>query len=77
MEDKRLVVSTVKKSSFCVVNSGETPETVIIAEGLGTALSVQQFRPDATIIAAIDAGNLPSCAGDATALPGCSDHHRR
>jgi putative DNA primase/helicase len=41
-----------------VVNSGETPETVIIAEGLATALSVQQFRPDATIIAAIDAGNL-------------------
>jgi putative DNA primase/helicase len=31
---------------------------VIIAEGLATALSVQQFRPDATIIAAIDAGNL-------------------
>ncbi len=41
-----------------MVNSGETPETVIIAEGLATALSVQQFRPDATIIAAIDAGNL-------------------
>ncbi|EJX4184674.1 DUF927 domain-containing protein [Salmonella enterica] len=55
---KRLVAGTVKKGSFCVVNSGETPETMIIAEGLATALSVQQFRPDATIIAAIDAGNL-------------------
>ncbi|QZS46916.1 DUF927 domain-containing protein [Enterobacter cloacae complex sp.] len=55
---KRLVAGTVKKGSFCVVNSGEAPETVIIAEGLATALSVQQFRPDATIIAAIDAGNL-------------------
>lgn len=55
---KRLVAGTVKKGSFCVVNSGETPETVIIAEGLATALSVQQFRPDATVIAAIDAGNL-------------------
>nr|WP_257393882.1 toprim domain-containing protein [Enterobacter hormaechei] len=55
---KRLVAGTVKKGSFCVVNTGETPETVIIAEGLATALSVQQFRPDATIIAAIDAGNL-------------------
>ena len=55
---KRLVAGTVKKGSFCVVNSGETPETVIIAEGLATALSVQQFRPDATIIAANDAGNL-------------------
>ncbi|HFL1209906.1 TPA: toprim domain-containing protein [Salmonella enterica subsp. enterica serovar Meleagridis] len=56
--NKRLVAGTVKKGSFCVVNSGETLETVIIAEGLATALSVQQFRPDATIIAAIDAGNL-------------------
>ncbi|EOW9563529.1 DUF927 domain-containing protein [Enterobacter hormaechei] len=56
--NKRLVAGTVKKGSFCVVNSGETPEAVIIAEGLATALSVQQFRPDATIIAAIDAGNL-------------------
>ncbi|EFE0933794.1 DUF927 domain-containing protein [Escherichia coli] len=56
--NKRLVAGTVKKGSFFVVNSGETPKTVIIAEGLATALSVQQFRPDATIIAAIDAGNL-------------------
>ncbi|HFZ0485384.1 TPA: toprim domain-containing protein [Citrobacter koseri] len=55
---KRLVAGTVKKGSFCVVNSGATSETVIIAEGLATALSVQQFRHDATIIAAIDAGNL-------------------
>lgn len=55
---KRLVAGTVKKGSFCVVNSGATSETVIIAEGLATALSVQQFRPEATIIAAIDAGNL-------------------
>ncbi|HHA2172153.1 TPA: DUF927 domain-containing protein [Enterobacter bugandensis] len=55
---KRLVAGTVKKGSFGVVNSVELTETVIIAEGLATALSVQQFRPDATIIAAIDAGNL-------------------
>lgn len=55
---KRLVAGTVKKGSFCVVSSGETPEAVIIAEGLATALSVQRFRPDTTIIAAIDAGNL-------------------
>lgn len=55
---KRLVAGTVKKASFGVVNSVELTETVIIAEGLATALSVQQFRHDATIIAAIDAGNL-------------------
>ncbi|MGG2141608.1 toprim domain-containing protein [Symbiopectobacterium sp. RP] len=55
---KRLVAGTVKKGAFCKVNSVESTETVIIAEGLATALSVQQFRPDATIIAAVDAGNL-------------------
>ena len=59
---KRLVAGTVKKGSFGVVNSVELTETVIIAEGLATALSVQQFRPDATIITAIDAGNLLSVA---------------
>ncbi|WP_329502698.1 DUF927 domain-containing protein [Klebsiella aerogenes] len=55
---KRLVAGTVKKGSFCELNSVELSETVIIAEGLATALSVQQIRPDAVIIAAIDAGNL-------------------
>lgn len=55
---KRLLAGTVKKGSFCVLKSVESPEVVVIAEGLATALSVQQIRPDATIIAAIDAGNL-------------------
>lgn len=56
--NKRLVAGTVKKGSFYALDSVESTETVIIAEGLATALSVQQIRPDATIIAAIDAGNL-------------------
>lgn len=55
---KRLLAGTVKKGSFCVLKSVKSPEVVVIAEGLATALSVQQIRPDATIIAAIDAGNL-------------------
>ncbi|HEM7577730.1 TPA: DUF927 domain-containing protein [Serratia marcescens] len=59
---KRLVAGTVKRGSFYVVNSGESPETVIIAEGIATALSVNQMRPDALSVAAIDAGNLPPVA---------------
>ncbi len=56
--NKRLVVGTVKKGSFCVVNSVESPETVVIAEGLATTLSVNLMRPDALAVVAVDAGNL-------------------
>lgn len=59
---KRLVAGTVKKGSFFVVNSAENTETVVISEGLATAISVLQLRQIATIIAAIDAGNLPAVA---------------
>lgn len=55
---KRLVAGTVKKGSCYVVNSAESPETVIIAEGLATALSVHLMRPGALAVAAVDAGNL-------------------
>ncbi|HHA1934662.1 TPA: DUF5906 domain-containing protein [Enterobacter ludwigii] len=55
---KRLVSGTVKKGSFCVVNSVESTETVIIGEGLATVLSVHAMRPDAMIVASVDAGNL-------------------
>lgn len=56
--NKRLVAGTVKKGSFCVVNSVESPETVVIAEGLATTLSVNLMRPDALAVVAVDAGNL-------------------
>ncbi|HHU7428682.1 TPA: primase-helicase zinc-binding domain-containing protein [Escherichia coli] len=55
---KRLVAGTVKKGSFFVVSSAKNTETVVISEGVATAISVQQLRQTATIIAAIDAGNL-------------------
>lgn len=60
--NKRLVAGTVKKGSFCVVNSVESPETVVIAEGLATTLSVNLMRPDALAVVAVDAGNLLSVA---------------
>lgn len=56
--NKRLVAGTAKKGSFCVVNSVESPETVVIAEGLATTLSVNLMRPDALAVVAVDAGNL-------------------
>lgn len=56
--EKRLLTGSAKKGSFCVVNSGESPETVIIAEGLATVLSAHLMRPDALAVVAIDAGNL-------------------
>src|SRR5699024_6886370 len=40
------------------VNAPEQPQSVLIAEGLATALSVHLMRPDALTVSAIDAGNL-------------------
>lgn len=59
---KRLVAGTVKKGSFCVVYPWRSPDVVIIAEGVATALSAHLMRPDALSVAAIDAGNLLAVA---------------
>ncbi len=45
-----------------MLNSGGSPETVIVAEGLATTLSAQQMQPDALAVVALDAGNLPAVA---------------
>ncbi|RYJ18295.1 DNA primase [Rahnella variigena] len=56
---KRLLRGSVKKGAFYVVPcEQETPQTVILAEGLATALSASQMRPDALCVVAVDAGNL-------------------
>ncbi|MFV0547713.1 MAG: DUF927 domain-containing protein [Limnobaculum xujianqingii] len=55
---KRLLTGSIKKGSFFPVNSLINPSTVILAEGVATALSVHLMRPDALTVAAIDAGNL-------------------
>ncbi len=59
---KRLLAGSVKKGAFYAVNAPERPESVLIAEGLATALSVHLMRPDAMCVSAIDAGNLPLVA---------------
>ncbi|MBQ4778281.1 TOPRIM and DUF927 domain-containing protein [Pectobacterium versatile] len=55
---KRLVTDSAKRGAYHTVNAPEQPDTVIIAEGLATALSAHLMRPDALTIAAIDAGNM-------------------
>ncbi|MBN3230483.1 TOPRIM and DUF927 domain-containing protein [Pectobacterium brasiliense] len=55
---KRLVTDSAKRGAYHAVNASEQPNTVIIGEGLATALSVHLMRPEALTIAAIDAGNM-------------------
>ncbi|MLS73276.1 DNA primase [Salmonella enterica subsp. enterica] len=61
--EKRLLTGSAKRGAYHAVNAPESPQSVLIAEGLATALSVHQMRPDALTVAAIDAGNLIHVAG--------------
>lgn len=56
--EKRLLTGSAKRGAYHAVNAPESPQSVLIAEGLATALSVHQMRPDALTACAIDAGNL-------------------
>ena len=60
--EKRLLTGSAKRGAYHAVNAPEAPQTVLIGEGLATALSVHLMRPDALTVAAIDAGNLSSVA---------------
>lgn len=55
---KMLVAGSSKRAAYHAVNAQEKPQSIILAEGLATALTAHLMRPDARIIAAIDAGNL-------------------
>lgn len=55
---KMLVAGSAKRGAYHVVNIQEKPQSIILAEGLATALTAHLMRPDAMIVAAIDAGNL-------------------
>ncbi|UMO88132.1 DUF927 domain-containing protein [Pectobacterium sp. PL64] len=66
--NKRLVTDSTKRGAYHVVNASEQPDTVIIGEGLATALSAHLMRPDALTIAAIDAGNMVPVAKTMRAL---------
>ncbi|WP_413493048.1 DUF927 domain-containing protein [Morganella psychrotolerans] len=56
--EKRLIAGTRKKGSYIPVSElPETTDTVLIAEGYATALTVAQLH-DGLVLAAIDEGNL-------------------
>ncbi|WP_233981463.1 TOPRIM and DUF927 domain-containing protein [Pectobacterium versatile] len=65
---KRLVTDSAKRGAYHSVNAPEQPDTVIIAEGLATALSTHLMRPDALTVSAIDAGNMVPVAKTMRAL---------
>ncbi|HIE4548330.1 TPA: DUF927 domain-containing protein [Proteus mirabilis] len=56
--DKRLLSDSAKSGSYYPINEPVNVSTVIIAEGLGTALTCHLIQPEAHTVAAIDAGNL-------------------
>jgi len=56
---KCLLKGSEKKGAFYLVPcEQDTPPTVILADGVATALSASLIRPDALCVVAIDAGNL-------------------
>lgn len=59
---KRLISGSAITGSWHAVNAVWDPQVVIIAEGLATALTAHQIRPDALAVAAINAGNLKPVA---------------
>ncbi|EPN6878856.1 DUF927 domain-containing protein [Providencia rettgeri] len=56
--DKRLLLDSAKNGSYYPINEPVNVSTVIIAEGLATAMTCQLIQPEAHTVAAIDAGNL-------------------
>ncbi|ELR2212189.1 DUF927 domain-containing protein [Salmonella enterica] len=55
---KRLITGSAKKGAYHIINPSESPQIVVIGEGLATVLSVHLMRPEAQAVVAIDAGNL-------------------
>ncbi|HCT1899681.1 TPA: DUF927 domain-containing protein [Klebsiella aerogenes] len=60
--EKRLLAGSAKRGAYHAVNVADAPQSVLIAEGLATALSVHLIRPEALTVCAIDAGNLQRVA---------------
>jgi putative DNA primase/helicase len=60
--EKRLLAGSAKRGAYHAVNAADAPQSVLIAEGLATALSVHLMRPEALTVCAIDAGNLQPVA---------------
>lgn len=60
--EKRLLAGSAKRGAYHAVNAADAPQSVLIAEGLATALSVHLICPEALTVCALDAGNLQPVA---------------
>ena len=60
--EKRLLAGSAKRGAYHAVNAADAPQSVLIAEGLATALSVHLICQEALTVCAIDAGNLQPVA---------------
>ncbi|ENY6783647.1 primase-helicase zinc-binding domain-containing protein [Providencia rettgeri] len=56
--EKRLLLDSAKNGSYYPINEPVNVSTVIIAEGLATAMTCHLLNPEAYTVAAIDASNL-------------------
>ncbi|EBC0774878.1 DUF927 domain-containing protein [Salmonella enterica] len=56
--EKRSLYGSAKKGAYHIINPSESPQVVVIGEGLATVLSVHLMRPETQAVVAIDAGNL-------------------
>lgn len=56
--EKRLLLDSSKNGSYYPINEPANVSTVIIAEGLATAMTCHLIQPEAHTVAAIDASNL-------------------
>lgn len=61
--EKRLLPGSAMRGAFHEINARQNASTVIIAEGLATALTVSLMRPNAVSVVAVSAVNLPHVAG--------------
>ena len=59
---KRFLTGGQKKGCFILVNDPEYAKRIVICEGYATAATLAENMPDATVIAALDAGNLQPVA---------------
>jgi len=57
-EKRQVTDGTKRGASHTLAGGPEHPQVVIIGEGLATTLTAHLIRPDALMVAAIDAGNL-------------------
>ncbi|AHE99391.1 hypothetical protein THITH_15120 [Thioalkalivibrio paradoxus ARh 1] len=59
---KRLLKGGRKAGRFIPVSEPQEPERLLLCEGWATGATLAEHKPEALVLAAIDAGNLPTVA---------------